>query len=151
MTDYDFSHFTGEGLRILKAWLFVSTYGHRHPDEPDTIMIQSSKNEYGEEARNRVFIRNAYYEENVDYSRQGSPYGESNDPDWALSGDDYSRVAALDVIFTELSKGTPLYYDGSIVPNLINNTRQYGNFVPEYFHSIVDMKTAINNNNNSES
>jgi len=148
MTTYDFSQFDGEGLRILKAWLFVMTYGTRHPDDESTIMLQSSKNEYGEESRDRVIIRNLYYDrDEEDYSRQGSPYGESNDSEWALSGDDYSRVAALDKIFTELSKGTSLYYDGSIVPDLINGTRQYGDLVPEYLNSILNMKNAVNSEN----
>ncbi|MCK5848724.1 MAG: hypothetical protein KAH01_05955, partial [Caldisericia bacterium] len=36
-TDFDFSVFDGEGLRILKAWIFVMTYGVKHPEEPGLI------------------------------------------------------------------------------------------------------------------
>lgn len=148
MTTYDFSQFDGEGLRILKAWLFVMTYGVRHPEDEKTIMVQSSKNEYGEEARNRVITRNLYFEKAIEqYSLQGSPYGESNDDEWALRGDDYPKVAALDKIFNELSKGTPLYYEGSLVPDLIKGTRQYADLVPEYLQQIFNMQEAVNSDN----
>lgn len=145
MTDYDFSQFDGEGLRILKAWLFVMTYGQRHPEDETTIMLQSSKNEYGEEVRNRVLTRNIYYsEEEAQYAHQGSPYGESYDNEWALRGDDYPKVAALDMIFTELSKGTPLYYDGSKVPDLIKGSRRYADLVPKYLQNILGMQREVN-------
>ncbi len=145
-TDLKFDQFEGEGLRILKAWIFVMTYGIHHPDEYELIMIQSSKNEYGESARNRSIVRNGYYKGEA-INKMGAPYGESSDDEWALSSSDYSKVAALDSIFAELSKGSPLLYNGSIVPDLIRNSRQYGDTVPEYFVDLLGAKANLNNNN----
>jgi hypothetical protein len=77
----------------------------------------------------------------------GAPYGESRDDEWALSADDYAKVAALDSIFTELSKGSPLLYNGTIIPDLIRNSRQYGDTVPEYFNDFLGSKTDLQLNN----
>ncbi|MCK5848598.1 MAG: hypothetical protein KAH01_05320 [Caldisericia bacterium] len=142
-TDLNFENFEGEGLRILKAWLFVMTYGSHHPEEHELIMVRSSKNEYGESARNRAVVRNSYYKKGEDFNKMGAPYGESRDDEWALSSDDYAKVAALDSIFTQLSLGTPLLYNGSIVPDLIRNSRQYGSTVPEYFNDILTAKNHL--------
>ncbi len=146
-TDFKFDQFEGEGLRILQAWIFVMTYGVHHPDEYELIMLQASKNEYGKKTRNRPIIRNGYYAKDEEVSRMGAPYGESSDEEWALSSSDYSKVAALDSIFAELSKGSPLLYNGSIVPDLIRNSRQYGDTVPEYFVDLLGAKANLNNNN----
>jgi len=147
MTDFDFSHFDGEGHRILKAWMFVMTYGVRHSEDPSVIMIHSNKNEYGEDARNRAVVRNSFYNETAPLTDIGAPYAQSTDNEWALSADDYSRVQALNMIMTELSKGTPLLYDYSIMPDLVDNTRQYGETVPGYLTNILDMKKLINEQN----
>jgi hypothetical protein len=147
-TDYDFSHFDGEGLRILKAWLFVMSYGVRHSEDPSIIMIHSSKNEYGEKARTRSVVRNSFYNNEAPLTDIGAPYAESTDSEWALSGDDYSKVQALNVLMTELSKGTPLLYNYTIMPDMVNNTRQYGATTPEYLLSILDMRKLVNENNN---
>ena len=146
-TDLNFENFEGEGLRILKAWLFVMSYGFHHPDEHELIMVRSSKNEYGNDARNRVIVRNSYYKKGEAFNKMGAPYGESRDGEWTLSADDYAKVAALDSIFTQLSLGTPLLYNGSIVPDLIRNSRQYGATVPDYFNSIMDSGSALRTNN----
>ena len=146
-TDYDFSVFDGEGLRILKAWIFVMTYGVRHPEEPGLIMIQASKNEYGSEVRNRVLVRNSHYMNDQRYVYFGAPYGESVDEEWALSADDYSKVAALDTIMTELARATPLIRDGAIVPDLIHGSREYGSTTPMYFKDILGMKQDIRHTN----
>lgn len=147
MTTYDFSEFSGEGKRILKAWIFVMTYGSKHPDEPDTIMLHSSRNEYGEPVSNRVIVRNSYYEEGKDHTYLGAPYAESRDPEWALTADDYSRVAALDRVFTELSLGSPLLYNNTIVPSLIHDSIDYGDTVPGYLKSILEMRKQLKNEN----
>ena len=146
-TDLKFDQFDGEGLRILKAWIFVMTYGIHHPDEYETIMLQSSKNEYGSSARNRVIVRNGFYRNKTDTSRMGAPYGESSDEEWALSSEDYSKVAALDSVFTELSKGSSLLYNGSIIPDLIRNSREYGGIVPDYFTDFLGSKNSLNSDN----
>jgi len=146
-TNYDFSVFSGEGLRILKAWIYVMTYGVHHPEEPNLIMIQASKNEYGNKVRNRVIVRNSYYDGERRYMYYGSPYAESTDDEWALSADDYSKVAALDTIMTELSLGTPLIREAGDALDLISGGREYGALVPEYFKSILGMREFSRKNN----
>ena len=146
-TDYKFDQFDGEGRRILQAWIFVMTYGIHHPEEYELIMVKSSRNEYGEEARNRAIIRNSFYKKDTYTKNMGAPYGESRDDEWALSADDYAKVAALDSIFTELSKGSPLLYNGTIIPDLIRDSRQYGDTVPEYFNDFLGSKTDLQLNN----
>ena len=146
-TDLKFDQFDGEGMRILQAWIFVMTYGSHHPEDHELIMVRSSKNEYGKSARNRVIVRNGYYADDEDFNKMGSPYGESSDNEWALSAEDYAKVAALDSVFTELSKGKPLLYNGTIVPDLIRNTRQYGDTVPNYLTDVLGAKQSANTNN----
>jgi len=147
-TDLDFSNFDGEGLRILKAWTFVMSYGERSTTDPETIMIRTNKNEYGEYARPRAIVRNSFYNSTDPVKNLGAPYAQSTDDEWALTSDDYSKVQALNVLMTELSKGTPLLYNYSIMPDLINNTRQYNSTVPNYLLSILDMKKLVQENNN---
>jgi hypothetical protein len=145
-TDFDFSNFDGEGLRILKAWIYVMTYGEKLED--GTIILRSSKNEYGEKARPRAIVRNSFYNSTDPVNELGAPYAQSTDGEWALTGEDYSKVQALNVLMTELSKGKPLLYNYTIMPDLVNNTRQYGATVPDYLLGILDMKKLVQENNN---
>jgi hypothetical protein len=117
LTTFDFSRFTGEGERILKAWIHVMTYGVKASDG-ETIMLQSTKNEYGKEVPNRVIVRNSTYG-NTEASDNGAPYAESKDGEWALSAEDYSKVQALNVIMSALVQGNDFLYSKPIVDGII--------------------------------
>jgi len=137
----DFTVFSGEAERILKAWLHVMTHGVLASDGK-TIMLQSSKNEYGNDVGTRVLVRNSSYVSGSNDNNIGAPYAQSIDPEWALSGDDYSKVQCLNTVFTALAKGNDLLYSKPIVSGIIKDISidRYGD--PQYLSNLLNVKDA---------
>jgi hypothetical protein len=101
----DFSKFHGEAYRIVKAWLHIMEYGWHYEDDPNKIMFKSPYNEYGEPVRKRVLIRNQYFPSNEN-EKGGAIFGESTDKEWSMTGDDYSKLAVLDIVMTLYGSGS---------------------------------------------
>jgi hypothetical protein len=140
MTTLDFSHFTGEGKRILNAWIFVMSKGTK--DQYGRIRIDSYNNEYGVEPRGRVIIRNSD-DGQTHTGLYGYYYATSNDKEFALTPDDYSRVAALDAVFNELVNAKDISADGHISKNVISDLNEYGDTRPKYFDDIMATKKSM--------
>jgi len=140
-SNLDFTAFEGEAKRILKAWIHVMSYGVLASDDK-TIMLQSSKNEYGNDVGTRVLVRNSSYIIGSNDNDIGAPYAQSTDPEWALSGDDYSKVQCLNTVFTALAEGNDLLYSKPIVSGIVKDISidRYGD--PQYLPNLLNVKDA---------
>ena len=108
---------------------------------PVDYLLQSSLNEYGEETRPVVAMRNfVSYEPrdgdgNIIFSDvlQGAPFGFTDRDEWSLSSSDYQKLAILDLVMTEIGNGCPIfvnddYGDPSNVANKYFGKRDDGFF-----------------------
>lgn len=141
-SNLDFSMFDGEAKRLIKAWTHLMSYGERDTEDNDIIMLKSSYNEYGESVRKRVAIRNHFFPSDTDLSA-GAVFAGNNDDEWSLSADDYSKLAVLDLVFSVMSMGAPIYTIDSSGKDLVGWAETYGELYNEYFNDMLNTKNRI--------
>jgi hypothetical protein len=102
----NFNRFAGEGKKILEILTHLYSFGSI---DNGKIYVASTMNEYGKEPTAREFKRNVYIDKI--HNKFGYNFATSNDADFALTPDDYSKLAALDYALTYMATGMPIIVD----------------------------------------
>jgi len=105
----NFEIFNGEAEIILKALTHLYSFGSI---VNGNIRIASLYNEYGNKIPNRTIHKNITFLKKDEKIKEAFyEFAKSNDENFALTPNDYSKLAVLDLSLTYLASGMPILID----------------------------------------